>query len=56
MKDFVMQFPVWFSMIIIALLVGSVVYRLIRKGVRIKVGAVEIDAEDDTVVEVKKND
>ena len=49
MTELIGKFPLWFSMIIISLLVAGIVYRLVRKGVKIKVGPVEIDAEDDVV-------
>lgn len=56
MKDFAMQFPIWFWMPIIVVIVGAIAYRLVKKGVRIKVGSVEIDAEDDITIEAVKKD
>jgi hypothetical protein len=54
MKELLTTFPIWFSMVVVAVLVGAIVYRLIKKGVKIKVGPVEIDAEDDTPAPVKE--
>jgi len=55
MIEFVQSLPVWIiamvavgGFILTALLVIGLVYRMIRFGVRIKAGNVEIDATDDT--------
>lgn len=53
MKEFLMQLPIWYVMIILTFIIGAVGYRLIKKGVKIKVGPVEIDAEDDAEPEKK---
>jgi len=53
MKEFLMQLPIWYVMIVLTFIVGAVGYRLIKKGVKIKVGPVEIDAEDDAEPEKK---
>lgn len=47
MNEFLMQLPIWYVMIILTFIIGAIGYRLIKKGVKIKVGPVEIDAEDD---------
>jgi Na+/H+ antiporter NhaC len=44
MKDFMMSFPIWFWIVIISVIVGAVVYRFARFGIKIKAGSVEIDA------------
>jgi len=49
MTELIGKFPLWFNMAIIAVLVGAVVYRMCRRGIKVKVGPVEIDAEDDVV-------
>jgi hypothetical protein len=55
MIEFVQSLPVWIiamvavgGFILTALLVIGVVYRMIRFGVKIKAGQIEIDATDDT--------
>lgn len=53
MNEFLMQLPIWYVMVILTFIIGAIGYRLIKKGVKIKVGPVEIDAEDDGT-EVKK--
>ena len=38
--------PQWFQMIGISLIIGGVTYRLVRYGIKIKAGNVEIDADN----------
>ena len=38
--------PQWFQMIGISLIIGGVTYRLVRYGIKIKAGSVEIDADN----------
>lgn len=38
--------PQWFQMIVIFLIIGGITYRLIRHGIKIKAGSVEIDADN----------
>ena len=39
--------PQWFQMIGISLIIGGVTYRLVRYGIKIKAGSVEIDADNN---------
>lgn len=46
------EFPVT-CMVLLSLVILAIVYRLVRYGIKIKAGSVEIDADNPDVKEVK---
>jgi len=53
MKEIWLGFPLWFSMIIVLLIVMAIIYRFTRFGVKIKAGPIEIDTTDEEVKDGK---
>ena len=47
--------PMWFRMIIISAITVTIIYLLVRYGIKLKVGSVEaeIDTDDEDVKDVK---
>jgi hypothetical protein len=55
MIEFISSLPVWVVVFVVvggfvltAAMIGGILYRMIRFGVKIKAGQIEIDATDDT--------
>ena len=48
MDEIIAKLPSWYIMLIISVIIGAIIYRLIRYGVTIKAGPVEIDADNPT--------
>jgi len=46
MKEFVMSLPLWFVMVIITALAGTVIY-ILAKADRIKAGPIEIEDKEE---------
>ena len=47
-------FPAWFWMIVIAVVVGGLMFRLVVYGIKIKAGKIEIDASAENTAENKE--
>lgn len=55
MGEIIAKLPSWYIMLIISVIIGAIIYRLVRYGVKIKAGPVEIDADNvDSGEEGKK--
>ena len=55
MGEIIAKLPSWYIMLIISVIIGAIIYRLVRYGVKIKAGPVEIDA-DNPPDEISKSD
>ena len=55
MGEIIAKLPLWYIMVITGVIVGAVIYRLVKYGIKIKAGSIEIDADNvDSGEEGKK--